>query len=307
MRSAVLAAVLLGLVVPSAHGDPGAFAVRVDGPRLTVEARATPLSEVLAEIGRQSGIEIYVERSRGAQLSAATVEATFTGAPLDEGLRRVLRSHNFVFRYSAKGLAEVWVYAEGGDRRDFDRLASAAPAARSAGRAHGAGKDGVAGGGREWMPDAARRAREPRTRAPAREPRKDAGLEPGEVARLRAEVLDAVTPEARMQALQQLVGAVPDDSLRDTAVAVLERERSGEVLDVALDVLYGMPSVPLAPLLDLVRSARAPDMRVRAFDLLEVHAKDPRVHDLYRALARSDPDQVVRERATMRLEELGLD
>jgi hypothetical protein len=91
--------------------------VRVHDGRLSVDVRAADLGEVLAQIGRQASIQISTGPSAGTRVSAQ-----FSGAALEEGLRRLLRlaslSHLFLYAPGPGGsvvLAEVRVWGEGNE------------------------------------------------------------------------------------------------------------------------------------------------------------------------------------------------
>ena len=91
--------------------------VWVHDGRLSVDVQAADLGEVLAQIGRQASIQISTGPSAGTRVSAQ-----FSGAALEEGLRRLLRlaslSHLFLYAPGPGGsvvLAEVRVWGEGNE------------------------------------------------------------------------------------------------------------------------------------------------------------------------------------------------
>jgi hypothetical protein len=84
---------------------------------VALTARDASLRDILTEMSRVSGIQIYLEASVTAE-EAATL--AFDGLPPEDSVRRVLRARNFILVYSAGALAEVRVYTDG--RGEFVRL-----------------------------------------------------------------------------------------------------------------------------------------------------------------------------------------
>lgn len=75
--------------------SPGRPLIQAANGRLTAKLRDVPLSAVLAEIGAQNGVRIFVS----AQVHKR-VTADFRGLPLEEGLRRLLRGTNVAYFYN---------------------------------------------------------------------------------------------------------------------------------------------------------------------------------------------------------------
>jgi HEAT repeat protein len=148
----VLGAPAPGGAAPSGKRTPKArpvWLVAAKAGRLTVRVDRAPLSAVLAEIARQTGVTI----SGGASLDEPVSE-TFHGLPLEAGLGRLLRSRNTVLVYAPSrersvpgALLEVRVFSslarlssvagmaasEGESlRRPVDALGAAAPSKRVA-------------------------------------------------------------------------------------------------------------------------------------------------------------------------------
>lgn len=101
-RAAVLAlAILLGPPPPWAASEssiPPERRVEYQKDALTVRLTKVPLSEVLDEIGRQSGAEI-----RGQVRNPGDVTAEFEAVPLAEALHRLLGDQNFALIYADRG------------------------------------------------------------------------------------------------------------------------------------------------------------------------------------------------------------
>src|SRR6267378_2178230 len=75
-------------------------AIEVRGGRLTAVIVESPLRSLLQAIARQSGVEIFLHAS-----ADEAVTVTLHDVPLDEALRRILRTTDAVFIYS--GLSSV--------------------------------------------------------------------------------------------------------------------------------------------------------------------------------------------------------
>lgn len=108
---------VLGL---GASGDSGtgssSFVLKVKDNLLTLKANDIPLKEVLTEIVNQTGIHILIHGELEEVLSA-----DFSGLPLDEGLRRLIKDSNYVFIYeTGKGkggeppIKQVIIYSKKG-------------------------------------------------------------------------------------------------------------------------------------------------------------------------------------------------
>jgi hypothetical protein len=69
--------------------------------RLTVMLRDVPLPAVLAAIGAQNGVRIFVSVKVHKR-----VTADFRGLPLEEGLRRLLRGNNAAYFYAKKSAGD---------------------------------------------------------------------------------------------------------------------------------------------------------------------------------------------------------
>jgi hypothetical protein len=116
---------VLGLSITRSLGPlPSALAATMAEPSLshqvivregkvTVQVHDVSLSEILSEIGRQSGAHlrwlVYPQ--------AKTISATFTATSLAEALERLLGEHGFLLFYTSTGqesrLSQIWI-ASGG-------------------------------------------------------------------------------------------------------------------------------------------------------------------------------------------------
>ncbi|MGH7769264.1 MAG: HEAT repeat domain-containing protein [Candidatus Binatia bacterium] len=76
---------------------PGKPLIQTANGRLTAKLRDVPLPAVLAAVGAQNGIRIFVS----AQVHKR-VTADFRGLPLEEGLRRLLRGTNVAYFYTKR-------------------------------------------------------------------------------------------------------------------------------------------------------------------------------------------------------------
>ena len=89
--------------------SPGAgMHVAVHEGELSVDLRAAQIREVLAAIGQQTGLRVYIDAAANGM-----VDAQFTGMALDQGLRRLLRaaSLSYTLLYT-QGPAEVVILQE---------------------------------------------------------------------------------------------------------------------------------------------------------------------------------------------------
>jgi hypothetical protein len=103
VRLALCFAVALALVGGPARAtlaadEPPAKSIEYAGDRLTVRLSRVALSEVLAEVGRQTGAEI-----RGGLVTPREVTAEFEAVPLPEALHRLLGDQNFALVYGEAG------------------------------------------------------------------------------------------------------------------------------------------------------------------------------------------------------------
>jgi len=80
----------------------GAEPIEVREGRVTAVIVESPLPTLLRAIARQSGIDIVLHASL-----EGTVSVTFRDVPLEEALRRILRTTNAVFIYSQRSAAHV--------------------------------------------------------------------------------------------------------------------------------------------------------------------------------------------------------
>ncbi len=64
--------------------------------RLSATLRQASVGEVFAELARQTGIHMQVEKAAAIE----TVSAEFTNLPLDEGIKRILQGKNYALTYT---------------------------------------------------------------------------------------------------------------------------------------------------------------------------------------------------------------
>ena len=122
--------------------------------------------------------------------------------------------------------------------------------------------------------------------------------EPGGVSGLVKQALGDADARQRLSALERLSGGADAGALRDTALAILERERDARVLDGALDVLAELESLPLDPLIRFLHTSRDTALRLRALAVLGQSGRgDPRVIELLRATAARAQDAEISESA----------
>lgn len=71
-------------------------AVTIEGGKLSVWLREAKVRDVMEAIARQSGIEIIFV----GQAAQTTLTESFSGLPLEDGLRRLLRGKSYMLMYS---------------------------------------------------------------------------------------------------------------------------------------------------------------------------------------------------------------
>jgi len=135
-RAALVVAATVLSAGPLAAGEPTCV-VAYDDDRLTVHAEGVPLTEVVREIGRQSGAEIVGEVRKRRDLSQ-----DLDREPLVDALVRLLGEQNFTLRYGPEGklrtidlLGEPLALAAQSVRADANN--EGRPASARRGRHHG--------------------------------------------------------------------------------------------------------------------------------------------------------------------------
>lgn len=98
----------------AAAPDTASPSVRVASGLITVRAKHHPIVSLLDAITQESGVPIHVV----GHLGDRTVSANLDEIPIEEGIRTLLRGHDFFILYTSNGGAEpsieaVWVYAPG--------------------------------------------------------------------------------------------------------------------------------------------------------------------------------------------------
>jgi hypothetical protein len=244
-------AVLLFLAAP-ATAQPGSRVDWKDG-RLSVRAEETPLADVLAEIARQTGVQIL-----GAEDLRESLTLGFSNVALEDGLRRLLAGLSYVIVEPAapQGKArptEIWLLGRGRT---------------------GPGAVGATGGGD--------RGRDvgPLTAA------SDATAEHPPGARLRSFLADP-DPGIRRFAVERL-GEVGEPWAFSRLVAALHDESAG-VREKAVTALgeYGPEAVD--PVMMLLQTETGLEVRVAAAELLGRFGGPPGVGLLEGMLVDSDP------------------
>ncbi len=136
-RAALVVAATVLSAGPLAAGEPTCV-VAYDDDRLTVHAEGVPLTDVVREIGRQSGADIV-----GAVRKPRDVSQDVDRVPLVDALVRLLGEQNFTLRYGPEGklrtidlLGEPLALAAHDVRADAGNAGS--PASARQGRPHGA-------------------------------------------------------------------------------------------------------------------------------------------------------------------------
>ena len=89
----------------------GAIEVTVGEGRLSLNVRDAPLGDVLRLIGQEAGLKVHLDGQ-----FRTTITTTFTGLPLESGIRRLTRGHSSSFAYGPPPhpgrtgrLTEIWI------------------------------------------------------------------------------------------------------------------------------------------------------------------------------------------------------
>jgi hypothetical protein len=221
----------------------------------------------LAHVLREIGrvAGLAVLVEEGADLPGPSIAATLHVASAEEALRRLLRDRDHVLVTSPAGVLEIRIYG------------TAPEAARPAGAPARRGEPAPAG---------------------VTEPTPDP-------LQLRADALMHADPEERALALDRLVGTDAGDVARGAVLAVLDGEHDPRVLETALDLLDGLETLPLEPLLGWVARRHEPALRIRALTMLRERAEnDGRVHRILSTLGQREEDETVRAAARALLGDL---
>jgi HEAT repeat protein len=252
--------------------------INVTGGLLTAEIHGTLLQQALNAIARASGIVILMREQ-----SAERVTVTFKGLPLDDALRRILHTKNFVFFYSEAprqadgismtGLKEVHIYTGGpGSGDDTNRRVSQSADRNTISKSQPVTFKGRSLGGGESVEEFAQALREGNRQ-------------------LRKRSAEKLGRMLSAESLEPLKRALSDDdpSVRESMVK-------------ALGMTWNEDAV--APLAATLLSDQEPDVREAAARALGETWSEAAVAALGQAL-QGDPDRYVREAAAHALGEIG--
>jgi len=308
----LVAFVILQISLPAAAL---ALAARREGPIEVREGRVTavivesPLRTLVQAIGREAGVEISLHASL-----EETVTVTFRDAPLEEALRRILRTTNAVF-----------IYSERSSMRAGARQASAgAPQVRLSEVHVYPGPSGSVISAPAATRDAAERPRASTTTQNrlTTEATNDLLGDRSRISQKRAATTLGQTYDARnVGPLAQALAENDDPTVRLSAIKALGKLRSAETVGPLSDALLGDPDFdvreataralgrtwsgtavnPLVQALQQDGSALVRDAAARALgNTWDESAVDPLVQAL-----TSDPNPRVRESAARALGVIG--
>jgi hypothetical protein len=275
VRRAAATAIVLAVVclaTPSARAEDEAadvvtpaVTVNVVRGRLSLEARAASLPEILDAIADRTDLRVQLDRPAEALLDSAPITITLRDVPVEEALRRLLRGRDFVLVSGSGRPAEARLYSH----REASPAASPAASPGSAPPGEAIDRTNVAALRRQALDDP-----NPRVRARALEglaanadhqAARDAVLavlERESNAGLLQRALDIVggdatipleplvklalanpSPEVRVKALTQLAGHVArDPRARTTLEAAAAEDATPSVRDAARALLQ--PATP---------------------------------------------------------------
>lgn len=89
--------------------------VKVADGNLTLAAKSATVGEILEQIARVAGVDIFI--ARGFQPTGQRITVEFNDEPLEEALRRILQGYNYAAIYEKEGndfrVAALNIYPEG--------------------------------------------------------------------------------------------------------------------------------------------------------------------------------------------------
>ncbi len=115
----VFAVLILSFPSQGAEGTtPGTYSISLEEGRVTIRAEEAGLEEILRELARRGGFELFIYRPLEKR-----VTVDIRGLPIEEALRKLLPGHGFVFRRSPGGGAVLRAVAvlEGGEADGYTR------------------------------------------------------------------------------------------------------------------------------------------------------------------------------------------
>jgi hypothetical protein len=274
--------VVLSRISASASESPS-FLTTGDSTRVSVVADGVSLPRILREVADVAGIRLVVEPALEAHIAEQSVTITIEDLRPEAALRKLLPGSNLLLVYASDGaLVEVQAYGAG-DSPATPRaglIKPAKPASRPAG------------------------SLSVKATAPEVSPPTIADDDRLLRERLRRDALTHAEPARRAAALEELTGISDEAVVRETATAMLGRERDAKVLEATLDVMSTLKTIPLESIAQFAAVARAPELRIQALDILGDRAKeDTRVRMWLQSLSSHDGDEDVRNAARMLLDQ----
>ena len=109
----LVALVAFSVILPAnAAIRPG---VKYGGGNLTLEAKNATVGEILENIARTAGVDVFI--ARGFQTATEKMTVSFDGEPLEDVVRQILRGYNYAAIYEKEGndfrIAALKIYPEG--------------------------------------------------------------------------------------------------------------------------------------------------------------------------------------------------
>ena len=271
--ASLLASLLAGAAASADDAPPRV--TRGDSRPGPVVAERASVPRLLREVAAAAGIRLVLAPALAARVAEESGTMPIGDLAPEEILRRLLPESHLLFVYSSEGvLLEVQIYG-GGRGPSTPRAVSSRPVTPSASAA---------------TPD----------RSPTPLPDGD----PRWLDRLRREAMTHPEAARRAAALEELTGRSDETVVRDTALAMLARDRDPKVLEAALDVVSTLTGFPLDQIAQFVAAAREPALRIQALDILgDRVTEDSRIKTWLQSLSANDGDEDVRNAARMLLEQ----
>lgn len=269
-------------------GTPFVLALQNDS--LSVAIEQVPLGDVLVELARQVGLEVYITKSDAQQ----KISAKFNSLPLKEGIQRILQGKSYALitaptpptseNRGAQRIEKIRVLSQG---EAYVKLTghqdtTTAPSENAPGEGTPKSED-------EQI---------------SNEQQIYMALQQKPFTELQREALEADEPAMRVAALRILAGRQEEGTVLPTIVSALQ-DKDLSVRATAIQTLEEVEegALPFDTIAELARTDPSPPLRVHAFQVLAEKGMDAALEHLQRGLHDSDP--YVREQVGRLLEDMG--
>ena len=97
LLSSALVCLVSALASPVAAQERAPFSITLDGDRVSLSVREAVLADVLADLGKASGVAIGVNEGLAADISRERVTITLERVPLEQAVRRLLGGRDAMY------------------------------------------------------------------------------------------------------------------------------------------------------------------------------------------------------------------